>query len=192
MTGPDWLYSAIFIIFAQEFRRGRQVSSSFLHHSKTLQPMIDSKQLRDFIEKQLEGSDYFFVDLKISPANEITVTIDSLENADLEKCVELTRAIEEEFPREPEDYELEVGTAGLTAPFKVRGQYLKNIGNEVEVLTKEGKKIRGTLTEALEDGFTVESLEKVKKEGEKRPVTETVTRKFGYNDVKSVTYLLKF
>lgn len=154
--------------------------------------MIDSKQLRDFIEKQLEGSDYFFVDLKISPVNEITVTIDSLENADLEKCVKLTRAIEEEFPREPEDYELEVGTAGLTAPFKVRGQYLKNIGNEVEVLTKEGKKIRGTLTEALEDGFTVESLEKVKKEGEKRPVTETVTRKFGYNDVKSVTYLLKF
>lgn len=154
--------------------------------------MTDPKQLHDFIEKQLDGTDYFLVDLKITPANEITVTIDSLANADLEKCIELTRAIEEEFPREPEDYELEVGTAGLTAPFKVRKQYLKNIGNEVEVLTKDGKKARGVLVEAPDDGFTIECQEKVKKEGEKRPVIETVARTFPYDGVKSVTYLLKF
>lgn len=69
------------------------------------------------------------------------------------------------IPREPEDYELEVGSAGLTAPFKVRGQYEKNIGNEVEVLATDGKKYRGTLREVTDNGFTVEIRTRVRREG---------------------------
>ena len=99
--------------------------------------MIDKKALEDFIVSDLSGTDYFLVDLAISANNEIAVTIDCTGNADLEKCIELTRAIEGAFSRDDEDYELEVGTAGLTAPFKVRGQYEKNIGNDVEVLTSD-------------------------------------------------------
>ena len=41
----------------------------------------------------------------------------------IEDCVELSRYIESRLNREDEDYELEVGSAGIGQPFKVLQQY---------------------------------------------------------------------
>lgn len=154
--------------------------------------MTDKKALVEFIERRLEGTPYFLVEVNVTPSNEITVEIDSMERVDIDFCVELTRAIEEAFPRDDEDYELEVGSAGLTSPFKVRRQYEKNIGNEVEVLAADGKKYRGELVSAGPDEFTIVSVEKVRREGSKRPVEEEVERSFAYDKVKYTKYLLEF
>lgn len=154
--------------------------------------MIDKIAIKKFVEDYVADTDYFFVDITVSKNNEIVVEIDSYEGVDIDYCVALTRAIEGEFNRDEEDYELEVGSAGLTSPFKVIEQYKKNIGNEVEVLTKEGKKLKGTLDQVSEDEFTVMVSEKVKKEGEKRPVIEDVEYKFKYNQVKYTKYFLQF
>ena len=91
-----------------------------------------------------------------------------------------------------EDYGLEVGSAGLTSPLRVPRQYEKHIGHDVEVLTNDGRKIHGMLKEADAEGFTVATERKVKPEGAKRPVTETVEERFGYGDVKHTKYDLKF
>ena len=101
--------------------------------------MIDKKAIEQFVEKELDGTQYFLVGVNVTGANEIKIDIDSFESVDIDFCVSLTRSIEERFPREPEDYELEVGSAGLTSPFRVRKQYEKNLGNEVEVLARDGK-----------------------------------------------------
>lgn len=154
--------------------------------------MIDKTALRSFLETRLAGTGYFLVDLSISASNEIKVEIDSAGGVDIDYCIALSRAIEESFPREPEDYELEVGSAGLTAPFKVRGQYEKNIGNEVEVLATDGKKYRGTLREVTDNGFTVEIRTRVRREGEKRPVEVTEEKLFAYADARSVKYIFEF
>lgn len=154
--------------------------------------MIDKDGLRAFIEKELEGTDYFLVDLKVSGSNEITVEIDSDENVDIDFCISLTRRIEEAFSRDEEDYELEVGSSGLTAPFKVLRQYRKHIGDEVEVLEKEGKKRKGVLKSADDGGFVIEVTEKIKPEGAKRPVMQSRDIEYGYGDVKQVTYVLEF
>ena len=154
--------------------------------------MIDKTALKDFIEKQLEGTDLFLVDLTVGADNQITVEIDSDTRVDIDECVNLTHAIEAEFDRDVEDYELEVGSAGLTSPFKVVRQYQKNVGNDVEVLTKDGMKYKGLLREAGPETFTLASDEKVKREGSKRPVVETVERVIPYESVKSARYLLKF
>lgn len=154
--------------------------------------MIDKAALTQFIEKQLAGTDLYLVDVKVSPQNEITVEIDSDTCVDIDRCVQLTREIEGSFSREEEDYELEVGSSGLTSPFKVRRQYDKNLGNDVEVLTKDGKKYNGMLREAGDDTFTVVCEEKVKREGAKRPVIEKVDRIFRYEEVKYTKYLLQF
>ena len=150
--------------------------------------MIDKQALKQFIEQRLEGTDYFLVDLSVNAANEIKIEIDSMEGVDIDFCVELSREIEEAFPREPEDYELEVGSAGLTSPFKVLKQFEKNIGNKVEVLTADGRKLRGTLTEASPESFTIETMVKVKPEGAKRPVEQPKPETFAYSQVKSVVY----
>ncbi len=154
--------------------------------------MIDKTALTDFIEHRLEGTDYFLVDINVSKDNEIKIEIDSFESVDIDFCIELSRAIEEAFPRDDEDYELEVGSAGLTSPFKVRAQYEKNVGNLVEVLTRDGRKLRGILTEVGDDSFTVETTRKVRPEGSKRPVEQKEPETFGYGDVKSVHYEFDF
>lgn len=148
--------------------------------------MIDKAALSAFIEKELEGTPLFLVGVSVSADNDIVVDMDSPEDIDVEQCAALSRAIEAEFPRDVEDYSLEVGSAGLTSPFKVLGQYLKNIGSEVEVLTSDGRKLRGTLDQADADGFTIAVAEKVKEEGMKRPELRAVPRRFGYGEVKHV------
>ena len=154
--------------------------------------MIDSKSLEAFIAERLNGTDYFPVGVSVTANNEITVEIDSMESVDIDFCIELSRAIEEAFPRDEEDYELEVGSAGITSPFKVHQQYVKNLGRDVEVLTADGRKLRGVLTEVTDENFTVRSTEKVKHEGAKRPVLEEVDTVLKYSDAKSVKCELKF
>lgn len=153
---------------------------------------MDIKAIRDFVERQLDGTEYFLVDLTVSKNNEIKVEIESPDAVDIDHCVELTRAIEEAFPRDDEDYELEVGSAGLSAPFKVLGQYEKHIGDQVDILTRDGRKLTGTLTEASPENFTVEVSVKMKPEGAKRPVMVARSETFNYDDVKGVTYHFDF
>lgn len=144
------------------------------------------------MEKELEGSDLYLVDVKVNPGNLIEVEIDSDNPVSIEECEKLTREIEKEFDRDKEDYTLEVGSAGITSPFKVRRQYQKYIGQEVETLTKEGKKLSGLLKSAGENDFTISVKEKVKKPEQKRPVIEEVDHTFGYDEVKYTKYILKF
>ena len=156
--------------------------------------MIDKNKLTAVVEQALQGTDYFIVDVSISPANDIRVEIDCPEGVDIDTCARVTRAIEAEFSRDDEDYELEVGSAGLTSPFKVRGQYLKNIGNEIDILTRDGRKLHGLLTAVAPDGesFTVEIPEKVKEPGKKRPVTVMTPHEMKVADTKTVTYHISF
>lgn len=156
--------------------------------------MIDKVLLTQTVEESIAGTDLFLVDIKVTADNNITVTIDSTEGVDIEQCLALTRRIEEVFDRDIEDYELEVGSAGLTAPFKVKGQYDKNIGNPVEVLTRDGRKMHGTLV-AVADDFstcTVAVAKKIKEEGWKRPKTVEVPEQLPIADIKSITYEIKF
>lgn len=150
------------------------------------------QEIKDFIIPRLEATDAFFVDASISPANDIIVEIDSPTGVDIDFCTSLARDFEVAFPREPEDYSLEIGSAGLTAPFKVRGQWEKNLGNDIEVLTTDGRKLYGTLQALGDDNFTLRSRRKVKHEGQKRPSIEDVDEVIPLSAVKSARYDLKF
>ena len=145
------------------------------------------KGVNCFLDKE-----YFLVDVAISPDNKIVVEIDHAEGVWIDDCVELSRFIESKLDREEEDYELEVGSAGIGQPFKVLKQYLIHIGKEVEVLTRDGKKLEGVLKDANEENITLTVLKKVKPEGAKRPklVEEDIT--YTYNDIKYTKYLISF
>lgn len=153
---------------------------------------MEKETLRSFIEEQLADSGCYLVDLRVTPAQEIFVEIDSDGPVDIERCAALTRAIEEAFPETEEDYDMEVGSAGLTSPLRIPAQYRKHIGHDMEILTADGRKLHATLTSADDEGFTAEWSRKVKREGEKRPVVETVSERFSYPDVKKVVYDLRF
>ena len=155
--------------------------------------MIDKNVVENLVNQWLEDKDYFLVDIEISSDDRIVVEIDHADGVWIEDCVQLSRFIEEHLNRDDEDYELEVGSAGLGQPFKVKQQYVNFIGKEVEVLDADGKKYKGVL-KAVEDNedFTITVKEKVKKEGAKRPTIEDVDKTFNINSVKYTKYLISF
>ena len=75
--------------------------------------MISKDTVKSIVEEWLDGKEYFLVDIEISPDDRIVVEIDHADGVWIEDCVALSRYIEDHLSRDEEDYELEVGSAGL-------------------------------------------------------------------------------
>lgn len=154
--------------------------------------MIENKFIQDIVNEYLQGTDMFLVDAVVRPGNVIVVEVDSDQGVSIEDCIALSKSIESRLDRDAEDFELEVGSAGITSPFKIPRQYKKNLGNEVEVLTKGGQKLSGILKSCDEVGFTVTVTKMIKPEGAKKKVAVEEDHSFGYDDVKYTKYLIRF
>ena len=154
--------------------------------------MIDKNIVRDLVNQWLEDKEYFLVDVEVSADDKIVVEIDHADGVWIEDCVELSRFIADHLSRDDEDYELEVGSAGLGQPFKVEQQYLNFIGKDVEVLGADGKKVKGVLKAVDGRNFTVSVQEKVKVEGKKRPEMQDIDHDYNMDEVKYCKYLIKF
>lgn len=152
--------------------------------------MISKNVLENIVNEWLGNTEYFLVDLSVTADDRITVVIDHAEGVWIEDCAELSRFIESKLDREQEDYELEVGSAGLGQPFLVHQQYVVHIGDDVETQAKDGHKFKGILTAVDDETFTVECEEKVKNEGDKRPHKEMVPHTLRFDEVAYTKYLI--
>ena len=154
--------------------------------------MIEKNLITEIVQGFLADGDIFLVDVVVRPGNIIVVEIDSNDGVSIDDCIRLSKNIESKLDRDEEDFELEVGSAGVTAPFKIPRQYAKNIGNEVEVLTKNGLKLSGILKSNDDSKFTVTLTKMVKPEGAKRKVAMEEDVTFGYDEVKHTKYIIRF
>ncbi|MDE6121378.1 MAG: ribosome assembly cofactor RimP [Muribaculaceae bacterium] len=161
--------------------------------------MIDKSLLIDTVNGVLAGTDAYLVDVEIGKDNSITVEIDSDSGVDIDTCAAVTRHIEEVFDRDAEDYSLEVGSAGITSPLKVRRQFDKNLGNDVEVLTRDGRKLHGVLSQVSpgnaddrDVAFTIEIPVKIKEPGSKKSIASVQSVELTSQQCKYVRYDLKF
>ena len=144
--------------------------------------MIDKNVVKKLVEEWLQDKEYFLVSIEISPDDRIVVEIDHADGVWIEDCVALSKYIEDHLNRDEEDYELEVGSAGLGQPFKVPQQYINFIG----------KKVKGILKAVEGNNFTVGVEEKVKVEGKKRPVKQEVDHVYQMDKVKYTKYIISF
>ena len=154
--------------------------------------MIERQQVIDLTNEWLADKEYFLVDVVISKDDKITVEIDHAEGVWIEDCAELSRHIESKLNGAADDYELEVGSAGLGQPFKVIQQYKNHIGLDVEVLTKDGKKLKGILKDANDNDFAITITKKEKVDGAKRPQIVEEELRFAYDTVKYTKYIINF
>ena len=122
----------------------------------------------------------------------IVVEIDHADGVWIEDCAELSRFLQEQLGEEVGDYELEVGSAGLGQPFKVTQQYINHVGDQVEVIDAQGRKITGMLKTVDGRRFIVTTTERQVPEGKKRPIKVEVDKEFSMDTVKSTKYLLNF
>ena len=154
--------------------------------------MINKETIQALTEEWLQGNDYFLVDISFAADDRIVIEIDHADGVWIEDCAELSRFLQERLGDELGEYELEVGSAGLGQPFKVAQQYVNHIGDTIEVLDLEGKKVQGTLKAVEGNSFTLTVQEKQKQEGKKRPVLVEVDKTYQMDGVKYAKYLLAF
>ena len=154
--------------------------------------MILKDTVKQIVESFLSNKDYYLVDIIVTKDNRISVEIDHFEGVSIDFCIELSKEIESRLDRETEDYELEVSSAGLTEPFKVLKQYEKNIGNEVEVLTKAGIKMTGVLKSSDSEKITLQLEKQIKPEGAKRKITLSEDLEIPYENIKTTKYIIRF
>ena len=144
------------------------------------------------VEEWLQGGDYFLVDIQMTDDDRIVIEIDHADGVWVEDCATLSRFLQERLGDELGEYELEVGSAGLGQPFKVAQQYESHVGDQVEVVDAEGKKVTGLLKAVDGRQFVVTTQEKQVPEGKKRPVKVDVDKQYSMDEVKSTKYLLNF
>lgn len=133
---------------------------------------------------------YFLVEIKIKPTNNVKVYLDGNQGITIEKCISINRALYKQleetklFPND--DFSLEVSSPGLDEPLKLHRQFIKNIGRPVEILLKDGRKVEGKLLEVTEDALLVEEIRGKNKK------KETIQHTLLLTDIKSTKLQIVF
>ena len=143
-------------------------------------------------EALLENESLFLIDLSVSLDNKIKVTVDGDNGVSLKECIRISRNVEHNLDREEEDFSLEVMSVGATTPLQQARQYIKNVGRSLEVKTKEGEKIEGTLDEANSDNITLSWKAREPKPVGKGKVTVQKTKTLSYNEIVQAKVMIKF
>ena len=125
--------------------------------------MYTKQQILAIVEQKVLGTLNYIVDIEVKPTNKIRVFVENDNGISIQDCAEISRFIQANLDREIEDYDLEVSSPGLDAPFRTLKQYLKNLNKQVKVITKEGKVIEGKLISATEEKIAIEVKNKTSK-----------------------------
>lgn len=134
--------------------------------------------------------EFFRVNVRVKPTNNIKIFIDGDNGIAIEKCVRFNRKlyklIEEKgfFPEG--DFSLEVSSPGIEEPLKLHRQFVKNIGRLVEVIFTDDTNKDGKLLQVTEGDIMIENTT-----GKgKKAVTQQLVIPF--NKIKSTTVQIKF
>lgn len=147
--------------------------------------MVDREKTEKLVRNYIRGTDLFFVAVKVSSSNKVTVLADTKNGITIDECADLHRYIEKELDRNIEDFELQVSSPGLDIPFGVIEQYYKNEGQKVMVIDNEGAKYSGILKNVTKGGFDLETEFKIKGKGK-----EIKDISFNFDQIKSTKIVL--
>lgn len=157
--------------------------------------MINKQQIEDLANERLQerNPQLYIVAITIGNGNQILVEIDhEIKGVSIEDCMSVSRNIEHNLDRELEGFSLEVASAGLSKPFRVLKQYIKNIEKSVKVKTIEGATLEGVLKSANENEIVVTTKEKVRLEGRKKKVWEETDHQIEMSSIKETNLIITF
>lgn len=154
--------------------------------------MLFKDKVKSLLDEALaERPSLFLIDLSISDANKIVVTLDGDNGVTLQDCIDVSRAIEHNLDREEHDFSLEVASGGASTPLKNVRQFKKNIGRKLKVKTAT-QEIEAELTGATDEFIVLEwQAREPKKIGKGK---ETVDKKLEipYGDIKEAVVVIIF
>ena len=138
-----------------------------------------------------ENPSVFLIDLTITDAFKIIVTLDGDNGVTLQDCIDISRAIEHNLDREEQDFSLEVASAGVSSPLKNTRQYKKNIGRTL-IVKLESSTIEAKLTEATDDYIILEWEAREPKKIGKGKETVQKRQEIPYTDIKEAIVTVTF
>ena len=153
--------------------------------------MITQEQVEQIIHEKIDGTEIFLVAVIMNPGNNIHVHLDTMKGINIDECVEVSRHIVSRMDKEIEDYNLEVSSPGLDSSFRVKEQYEKNLGKEVEIVKYDGVKIKAKLLSFADDKIEVEQMVKpAPPDKSKKLVAKIVT--VILEDIKTIKSVISF
>lgn len=153
--------------------------------------MIKKEIIEQLTADVLTG-EFFLIQVTVKQGNVIEVIIDGDNGVSIQKCVDVSRYIEQHLDRESEDFELSVYSAGLGNPFKVYRQFVKNIGKKVDVKQGEENPLSGTILNVDENGFDLETKVTIKDEATRKKKEVKKVVRFNFTDQPEVKNSITF
>ena len=155
--------------------------------------MTFRNKVQELLEAALaEREHLFLIDLSINDANKISIVLDGDFGVNLQDCIDVSRAIENNLDREEQDFSIEVASAGVSSPLKLVRQFKKNIGRTLKVKTIASEEVEAKLTSADDEKITLEwQAREPKKIGKGK---ETVEKKLElpYENIKEAIVIISF
>jgi ribosome maturation factor RimP len=142
-------------------------------------------------EALVETPSLFLIDLVITDAFKVIITLDDDNGVVLQDCIDISRAIDASLDREEQDYSLEVASAGVSSPLKKIRQYKKNIGRTLIVKTNT-ENIEAELVEANDDFVILSWKAREPKKIGKGKETVEKTLQIPYGDIKEAIVTVTF
>ena len=153
---------------------------------------MNQAALKDIIDEALAlNESLYLIELSISVNNKVQVVIDGDNGVSLSETMRISRAINDNFDREVEDFSLEVGTPDIAHPLKVKRQYIKNLNRILKVKTEE-EELEGTLVTADEDKIVLQWKAREPKPVGKGKVTVDKTATLEYIEIKEAKVKILF
>ena len=149
------------------------------------------KVLQLLAESIHEKPSIFLIDLTITDAFKIIVTIDGDTGVQLQDCIDISRAIENNLDREEQDFSLEVASVGVGSPLKLVRQYIKNIGRTL-IVKLAAETIEAQLVDANDNFITLAWEAREPKKIGKGKETVQKRQEIPYSDIKEAIVTVTF
>ena len=143
------------------------------------------------LEGLSEKPSIFLIDLIITDAFKVIVTLDGDSGVALQDCIDVSRSIENNLDREEQDFSLEVASVGVGSPLKMVRQYKKNVGRTLIVKTG-AEIIEAELVEANDDFVILSWKAREPKKIGKGKETVQKELKLPYADIKEAIVTVTF
>lgn len=154
--------------------------------------MIFKEKVSELLSEGLKDKpSVFLIDLTITDAFKIIVTLDGDNGVSLQDCIDISRAIEHNLDREEQDFSLEVASFSVGSPLKQTRQYKKNIGRTLIVKTAIDT-IEAELTHATDESITLAWEARETKKIGKGKETVQKTLELPYSDIKEAIVTVTF
>ena len=149
-------------------------------------------KILELLEEGLkEKPSLFLVDLTVTETLKVIITLDGDNGVNLQDCIDISRAIDNNLDREEQDYSLEVASAGVSTPLKMVRQYRKNIGRTLKVKTAT-ETIEALLEQVSDESIVLSWTAREPKKIGKGKETVEHKRAIPYSDIKEAIVTIIF